>query len=104
LALLQLSYAIGDVKRVCSDAGTREQLDRTSSFMDRAVPDALVSGYESLIEGLRLPDPDDRHVLAAAIKCNASVLVTFNLRDFPKDVLDIFDVEAMHPDDFIADL
>lgn len=72
--------------------------------MDRAVPDALVSGYESLIEGLRLPNPDDRHVLAAAIKCNASVLVTFNLRDFPKDVLDIFDVEAMHPDDFIADL
>lgn len=83
---------------------TAEQLDRTSSLMDRAVPDALVVDYEPLIEGLNLPDADDRHVLAAAIKCNASVIVTFNLKDFPKDVLDTFDIEPVHPDDFIADL
>lgn len=83
---------------------TVEQLDRTSSLMDRAVPDALVLDYDPLIEGLNLPDADDRHVLAAAIKCNASVIVTFNLKDFPKDVLDTFDIEPVHPDDFIADL
>ncbi|MBB1519041.1 PIN domain-containing protein [Aquipseudomonas guryensis] len=83
---------------------TAEQLDRTSSLMDRAVPDALVVDYAPLIEGLNLPDVDDRHVLAAAIKCNASVIVTFNLKDFPKDVLDTFDIEPVHPDDFIADL
>lgn len=83
---------------------TAEQLDRTSSLMDKAVPDALVVGYEPLIEGLNLPDADDRHVLAAAIKCNASVIVTFNLKDFPKDVLETFDIEPVHPDDFIADL
>ena len=83
---------------------TAEQLDRTSSLMDRAVPDALVVDYEPLIEGINLPDADDRHVLAAAIKCNASVIVTFNLKDFPKDVLDTFDIEPVHPDDFIADL
>lgn len=83
---------------------TAEQLDRTSSLMDRAVPDALVLDYDPLIEGLNLPDADDRHVLAAAIKCNASVIVTFNLKDFPKDVLDTFDIEPVHPDDFIADL
>ncbi|KTB95716.1 MULTISPECIES: PIN domain-containing protein [Pseudomonas syringae group] len=83
---------------------TREQLDRTSALMDKAVPDGLVSDYQSLIEGLKLPDADDRHVLAAAIKCNASVIVTFNLKDFPKDVLDTFDMEPLHPDDFIADL
>lgn len=83
---------------------TREQLDRTSSLMDRAVPDALVSGYESLCSSLELPDPGDRHVLAAAIKCGASVIVTFNLRDFPEEVLASFEIEAMHPDDFIADL
>lgn len=60
----------------------REQLNRTSSLMDRAIPDGLVSGYEDLIEGLRLPDPDDRHVLAAAIRCSASIIVTFNVRIF----------------------
>lgn len=83
---------------------TREQLDRTSAAMDRAVPDALVSGYESLCRAVTLPDPDDRHVLAAAIKCGASVIVTFNLKDFPTEVLEPFEIEVMHPDDFIADL
>ena len=72
--------------------------------MDAAVPDGLVTGYENLIEGLQLPDVDDRHVLAAAIKCNTSVIVTFNLKDFPKDILRQFDMEPMHPDDFITDL
>ncbi|MGE8372738.1 MAG: PIN domain-containing protein [Pseudomonas putida] len=83
---------------------THEHVDRTSSLMDAAVPDALVTDYDSLVEGLDLPDEDDRHVLAAAIKCNASVIVTFNLKDFPKAVLGVFDIEPLHPDDFIADL
>lgn len=83
---------------------TREQLDRTSSLMDKAVPDGLVTEYEPLIDGLELPDADDRHVLAAAIKCNASVIVTFNLRDFPKNILGPFNIEPLHPDNFIADL
>ncbi|EPN6726712.1 TPA: PIN domain-containing protein [Pseudomonas putida] len=83
---------------------TPEHLDRTSSLMDAAVPDALVTDYDSLVEGLDLPDRDDRHVLAAAIKCNASVIVTFNLKDFPKAILGAFDIEPLHPDDFIADL
>jgi len=64
---------------------TTEQLDRTSDLMDQAIPDACVYGYERLIEGLTLPDVDDRHVLAAAIRCNASVIVTFNQKDFPDD-------------------
>lgn len=84
---------------------SREQLDRTSHCMDAAVPDGLVTDYESLAVGLDLPDEDDRHVLAAAIiKCNASVIVTFNLKDFPQAALGRFDIEALHPDDFIADL
>jgi hypothetical protein len=83
---------------------TCEQLNRTSSLMDRAVPGCLVTDYEALIEGLHLPDIDDRHVLAAAIKCNASVIVTFNLKDFPKSALEAFDIEPLHPDDFVADL
>lgn len=83
---------------------TREQLDRTSALMDRSISDALVTGYEPLCEGLELPDPDDQHVLAAAIRCGADVIVTFNLKDFPEEVLAPFGVEALHPDEFISDL
>ncbi len=83
---------------------TQDQVDRTSALIDQAVLDALVTDFEPLIEGLQLPDPDDRHVLAAAIRCSASVIVTFNLKDFPKAVLAPFDIEALHPDEFIADL
>jgi len=79
-------------------------LRRTVDLMNQAVPDALVSGYEDLIDGLTLPDEDDRHVLAAAIRCGASVIVTFNERDFPKDLLAAYGVEVQHPDEFIDDL
>lgn len=83
---------------------TVEQLDRTSDLMDRAIPDALVTGYEPLVDGLTLPDTDDRHVLAAAIRCHASVIVTFNEKDFPADVLEPFGLEAQHPDVFVENL
>ena len=76
------------------------KLERTRSLMNLAVPDALVESYESLIEGLVLPDMQDRHVLAAAIKCNAQGIVTFNLKDFPSTTLEAFGMEAIHPDDF----
>ncbi|WP_454689844.1 PIN domain-containing protein [Achromobacter aloeverae] len=83
---------------------TREQLDRTSALMDRAIPDGLVTDHESLIDGLSLPDVDDRHVLAAAIRCNASVIVTFNEKDFPSQALAPFGIEAQHPDEFVENL
>lgn len=72
--------------------------------MDRAILDGLVDRYEALIEGLTLPDPDDRHVLAAAIRCGASMIVTFNQRDFPIDVLASYGVESQHPDEFVENL
>lgn len=80
---------------------TREQLDRTRRIMNQAVPDSLIEGYEWLIDDLALPDPDDRHVLAAAIHGRANVIVTFNLRDFPPAALDPHGIEALHPDDFV---
>ena len=80
------------------------QLQRTVDLMNQAVPDAMVIGHEDLIGGLRLPDPGDRHVLAAAIRCNASVIVTFNERDFPADALSTFGIEVQHPDEFIDNL
>lgn len=64
-----------------------DRLQRTRDLMDRAVPDCLVTGHEGLIEQLKLPDPNDRHVLAAAIRSQAGVIVTFNLKDFPTEAL-----------------
>lgn len=83
---------------------SREKLERTRMLMDRHAEDALVTGYEDLIEGLHLPDPNDRHVLAAAIRGRADVIVTRNVRDFPADVLGPFGVDAQHPDEFIVHL
>lgn len=79
-------------------------LDRRRAAMDGAVPDACVSGYEPLIPGLTLPDPDDRHVLAAAIRAKAQVIVTFNESDFPADTLAGFGIVAQHPDIFLRHL
>jgi predicted nucleic acid-binding protein len=79
----------------------RESLERARSLMDEHVRDALVTGYEPLTAMLELPDPDDRHVLAAAIRCNADATVTFNLKDFPADALTPYGIDVLHPDDFI---
>ncbi len=79
-----------------------ERLARTRTLMNEAVRDCLVTGYEERIESLSLPDPDDRHVLAAAIQAGADVIVTCNLRDFPAEVLARFSIDAQHPDDFLV--
>lgn len=81
---------------------TRERLERTRTLMDNAVPDCLVEGYEAIIDTLTLPDPDDRHVLAAAIHGGAETIVTFNLDDFPASTLAAHGVQVQHPDEFIA--
>jgi hypothetical protein len=78
----------------------QEALARTRHLMNEAVPDCLVEGCEELAKGITLPDPDDVHVLAAAIRCGASVIVTFNLKDFPPSVLQPFGIETQHPDQF----
>jgi predicted nucleic acid-binding protein len=83
---------------------SREKLERTRMLMDKHAEDALVSGYEDLIAGLRLPDPHDRHVLAAAIRARADVIVTANVRDFPAEALMPFEIEAQHPDEFVVHL
>ncbi len=80
---------------------TRAQLELTATRMNAAVDDALVAGYEPLIDGIQgLPDADDRHVVASAIRCGASVIVTYNLKDFPESSLARWGLEAQHPDEF----
>jgi predicted nucleic acid-binding protein len=83
---------------------TWEKLIRVRDLMNSHVEESLVDGYEHLIPILDLPDPDDRHVLAAAIIARADLIVTFNLKDFPANKLEQYSIEAVHPDDFIADL
>ncbi|HYO18026.1 MAG TPA: PIN domain-containing protein [Dermatophilaceae bacterium] len=79
------------------------RLARTRALMNEAVRDCLVWDFEPLIEALTLPDPDDRHVLAAAIKARAQVIVTNNLKDFPSSALQTWDMEAKSPDHFMLD-
>lgn len=83
---------------------TADKLVYTRSRMDDAVPGGLVTGYEDLIDTLVLPDPNDRHVLAAAVRAGAGVIVTINLKDFPAAVLVGHGVEARHPDVFAVAL
>jgi predicted nucleic acid-binding protein len=77
---------------------------RTRQLMCAAVRDCLVQGHQALIDSLELPDPDDRHVLAAAIRAGAQVIVTHNLKDFPPPALAPFGIEAQSPDDFVLHL
>lgn len=76
-------------------------LDKRVTAMNRAIPDCLVENYAALVDILELPDPSDRHVLAAAIMGHADAIITFNLKDFPAEILSRYNIEAQHPDDFI---
>ncbi|MES9971967.1 MAG: PIN domain-containing protein [Candidatus Thiodiazotropha sp.] len=58
------------------------------------MPDCIVQNHEELIDLLELPDPNDRHVLAAAIMCQADVIVTNNLKDFPQEVMDQYHIDV----------
>ena len=80
------------------------RLERTRRLMDAHVRDALVSGFEELVPTIRLPDPDDRHVVAGAIRGEADTILTANLKDFPASALAPLGLAAEHPDGFLARL
>ena len=109
LAKLYRPKWTADIHREWIDAVQRsnqhvkpENLVRTRKLMDATIPTALVKGYERLIETLSLPDPNDRHVLAAAIVGRCHVIVTQNLKDFPEATMANNGVETQRPDEFLA--
>jgi hypothetical protein len=94
------------IRNLAADAPTIpvERLHTTRRLMNDALPGATVSGYEDLIATVNLPDPDDRHVVAAAIAAGASIILTWNLRDFPATALKKYSLHAQTPDVFFADI
>jgi predicted nucleic acid-binding protein len=81
-----------------------EEAEKRVRKANLAFPDALVQNYEGLIELLNLPDEKDRHVLAAAIKTNAHIIVSNNIKDFPEEVPDNYGLKIKTPDDFLTDI
>lgn len=81
-----------------------ERLEATRQLMNAALPEAAVTGYERHIPIVKLPDPDDRHVAAAAIEAGASIIVTWNLRDFPAAALRKHGLARLSPDAFLTGL
>lgn len=79
----------------------KARLERTKILMERALETASVEKYEHRILEIELPDPDDRHVLAAALEAEAGYIVTLNLKDFPSKVLEPLSIQAINPDGFI---
>jgi PIN domain len=90
--------------RGSSGTVTREKLEARRDAMIDAIEDSLVEGYEELIPTITLSDSDDRHVLAAAIKSEATLILTINLKDFPQQMLAAWNLIAKHPDDFTSEL
>ena len=80
------------------------KVQRTVQLMSDAVRDWEVTNFQDLVPSVSLPDENDRHVLAAAVKANADAIITLNLKHFPESSLSPHGVEALHPDDFVLDL
>lgn len=76
---------------------------RRFAAMKDAFEAACVEGWEIFEATLTLPDPDDRHVVAAAMRGRADAIVTANLRDFPDETLAPLEIAVVHPDDFLLD-
>ncbi|WP_275403395.1 PIN domain-containing protein [Nocardioides limicola] len=95
--LAELQRNLGAVPQIGDDRA-RSRI----KAMNRAFPDATVTGYEALIDGMEC-DPKDRHVMAAAVHSECQVVVTYNLRDFPSEAMGRHHLEAVHPDTFLLD-
>lgn len=91
------------ILRVRNDIDPKK-LDEIQALLAEQFPDAEVKGYEPFIEAVTLPDPDDRHVLAAAMFGRCNGIITANLKDFPIETVGTFGIEVIHPDRFIVNI
>lgn len=82
--------------------GKEAAIRATAAEARQAIPDCLIDGYLQIVPSLALPDPDDRHVLAAAIVGHADAIVTSNVKDFPASALAPYGIELQTPDEFVA--
>lgn len=80
----------------------RAKISRTAQLMNDAMEDYLIVDFEYLIDSLALPDKNNRHVLAAAIVGHADAIITFNLKDFPKEIVGKHNIDVLHPNDFLV--
>ncbi len=98
-------HILDEVRRVVGTAvGDLAAVERVLAAMTGAFDDAMVEGYEHLVDAMESPDPDDRHVLAAAVRAGASGIVTANTADFPQAFARSHDLLIIHPDEFLLDL
>jgi predicted nucleic acid-binding protein len=81
---------------------TPAQRERRLNAMRRAFPEAIVRIPTKLIESLYCPDPDDRHVLAAAVRGQANAIITNNIKDFPENCLEKHGILCQTPDEFLG--
>jgi len=89
-------------KNLVKNGENPELVQKRVSTMERHFADACVEGYSDLIPTMT-NDEKGRHILAAAVRGGAEVLVTFNVKHFPLVALEPFDLEVVHPDDFLLD-
>ena len=91
-----------ETKRTLARFGyTEPQITYRIDRMTAAFPDALITGYEGLIDAMK-NDEKDRHVLACAVRSNSHAIVTSNKKHFPEEALKPYELECMTPDDFLV--
>lgn len=104
IILDETQRAIERILSAKSVADAAERAARARANMERAFQEALVTDFEALMPACQtLPDKDDAHVIAAALKSQASMIVTENVSDFPASILEPLNLEAKTADAFIAD-
>ena len=96
---------LDDVRLRAPDNQDRtSRVKNTRRLMNAALPSASVDGYKEHISEVNLPDPDDRHIVAAGIAASASIILTWNLRHLPMRELKKFGLRRETPDVFVSGL